>query len=917
MKRTKLSELDAWLILPVLLAAWILRLWRLGALALWGDEASFFWIAAKSLKDLYLYTSHAPFEHPLLAFIPYHFWIKFVPPSEFSLRFIGMSFTMLAIPLAYQTAKLWLKKSQAIIVSSFFAFAPLAACFREARAYPLALVLYTISLFLFSKLLTRGHSLTRLSALVFVNIAAFFVHYYAIILIVWEFLVLSFKAENAWKVRVVILFAFFTVLFVAIGWLLVSEGPRQSISTIVEKPRAKIPVDLERVFLEVLLGGPLIESIPLHIRIIVGLAWLLGIAGSFRTKRGWLLLSLIVWAFFFTWALPWHSINSRYFIYILLPLSILWASLTWPFPLRRLFPALITLTTLGVVWAYGWKLHFRLNSPENLYREALKQIEFMENPGDALLLYGPAQQSFLFNFYYKGKLTPEPISVEKAEKLQRRSFVLGMAMWGVDPEGKILRALRDNNYLGLEKWYSDWIYLGLYYPPPLIREELVLPESQASLSGQKHKIYLPLIVKEQGETPNALSTIELSRGEIRLTLNVAKADELEPDQAIYYTLCSENLASDGPLFFNVRLYDEQGSLWKSADYVLNNPCTRVAFIIPWGLPPGTYKVVPNLYNSSKGELLSFNIPEALATVKVKKTTKVEISPPVQADITFECGLQLLGAEKWPAQVNQGQTLPINLLWYIKEPCSDKLTVIIELRDNSGKVRSQAESKLYLPEPFTGIRTSLSLEIAGRLPHGIYQLSLRLLDEEGEVVKWEGKSEKRFLGISIGSAHSSGYVYPLGKIEVLPIPRSFRKPTPAENLEATIEDTARLIGYALSPEGPYRPGQTIKLTLYWYSLGEPDVSYNVFTHIVGPDGKIWGQKDNQPVNSTRPTTTWLKGEYVIDEYFIPLSPQASPGSYVLYVGMYEPFNGHRLPAYDPQGNRYPNDAIPLAIINVQD
>lgn len=911
----KVSKLNTWPILPILLAAWFLRLWRLGDLALWGDEASFFWIAAKPLKELFLYTFRAPFEHPPLAFIPYHLWVKLVEPGEFSLRFIGMSFTMLAVPLAYQTAKLWLNKSQAIVVSLFFAFAPLAACFREARGYPLALALYITSLLLFSKLLTEGPSSARVSVLALVNIAVFFVHYYAIILIVWEFLILSAKIGNTRRERIVILFAFFTVLAFAIGWLLLSEGPRQSISTIVEKPKAKIPVDLERVFLEVLLGGPLIEAIPLHVKVLIGVAWLLGVAGSLRVKRGWLPLSLIIWAFFSTWALPWHSINSRYFIYILLPLSILWASWVWPSSLRHAFLALITLTTLGVTWAYGWRLHFRLNSPENLYREALKHIEFMENPGDVLFLYGPGQQKFLFQFYYEGKLNPEPISIEKAKNLQRRSFVLGMAMWGTDPEGKILKALRDNNYLGWEKWYSDWVYLGIFYPPPLIQGEQVLSRPQTLLLNH---LYLPLIAKGQGETPSTLGISELSQGGLRFTLKVAKADELEPDQVIYYTLCSENLAPNDPLFFNVRLYDEKGHLWKSADYVLNSHCTRVAFIIPWGLPSGTYKAVPNLYSPAKGELLSsLEVPEALTTIKVKKTTRVEISPPVQAKITFECGLQLLGAEKWPAKVKEGETLPINLLWYFKEPCPDELTVVLELRDASGKVRGQAKGKIYIPEPFTGIRMALPLEIEGRLPRGLYQLSLKLLDKGGRAIKWEGESEKRFLGISVGDAQSSGYMYPLGKIEVLPIPRSFRKPNPSKTFEATLKDTARLIGYDLSPEGPNHPGQTLKLTLYWYSLGEPEVSYNVFTHFVGPDGKIWGQKDNQPVNNTRPTTTWLEGEYVVDEYSIPISSQAPPGSYVLYVGMYEPFSGQRLPAYDLQGNRYPNDAIPIAVVNVQD
>lgn len=910
-------DFKVWLIV-ILFGAWILRLWRLGTLALWGDEASFLWIAAKPLKEIFLYTFQAPFEHPFLGFIFYHFWIKLVNPTEFSLRFVGACLTLLSIPLAYQAAKLWLKKSQAFLVGLFFAFAPLASGFREARAYPIVLVLYMASLFLFSKLLLIGYNPIRLGIFVLINFLAFFTHYYALPLIIWELSILYIKTINKREGLVRILLISAILIGAIVTWFLTSKGPSQAISEVLKNPKPKNIVDIERVFLEVLLGGPLIETIPFHIKLIVGLAWFLGITGSFRLKRGWLWLSLIVWAFSFSWAIPWSSINSRYFIYILLPLSILWASKVWSF---RAIPSFITLITLGILWFYGWKLHFRLNTPENLYREAIKQVEYMEKAGDALFLYGSPSQIFLFRHYYKGHLSPEFISLERAENLSKRSFILGLAMWGTDPQGRILRALREKAYLGWENWFCDWVYLGLYYPPPAVQEGKGLGQhitkTQIPLQEQRYALHIPLIVNnwhELYDTPVASET-EINLEGLTFKLNSVKSIELKHPQAIYYTLClSEGSAPSTPLFLNVRLYDEDGKLWKSSDYTINYPCTRAAFVIPWGIPPGTYKVLVNFYNAARGETLS---PPALAeTINVIKTTEADIFPPIYANIMFEHGIKLLGTEKWPTSVIQGQKLPINILWYFKEPISGKLTVLLELKDPSGKVRSQVKGELNADKPPIGLAISLPLEIQGRLPQGIYQLSLKLFDEEGKPLRWKGEIERRFLGVSIGKVLSSGFVYPLGKIEVMALPRSFHKPKPSSLFIASLQNIAELVKYDLDPKGTIRPDRTLKLTLYWYAIGEPEVPYTVFTHLVGPDSKIWGQKDNQPVNNTRPTTTWLKGEFITDEYLIPINLQAPPGRYVIYVGMYDPVTGQRVPAYDQSGNRYPNDAIPIAVINVE-
>jgi hypothetical protein len=96
------------------------------------------------------------------------------------------------------------------------------------------------------------------------------------------------------------------------------------------------------------------------------------------------------------------------------------------------------------------------------------------------------------------------------------------------------------------------------------------------------------------------------------------------------------------------------------------------------------------------------------------------------------------------------------------------------------------------------------------------------------------------------------------------------------------------------------GASIPLTLVWYAEQQPATGYTVFTHLVGPDGMLWGQWDNPPVWGTYPTTEWEAGETVFDQYLIPVSDDAPTGKYHLLVGLYDPVTGKRLAVLSNNG-----------------
>jgi hypothetical protein len=167
----------------------------------------------------------------------------------------------------------------------------------------------------------------------------------------------------------------------------------------------------------------------------------------------------------------------------------------------------------------------------------------------------------------------------------------------------------------------------------------------------------------------------------------------------------------------------------------------------------------------------------------------------------------------------------------------------------------------------------ALRIAPDVPATSYQLKVRLASTPAEAV--------------------------LGSIEIEGRARQFEVPAISHPQPAQLGEAIRFLGFDLEEE-QVRAGDVLHLTLYWQCLAVCDVSYTTFAHLLGGDSRIWGQKDSVPGSGTMPTTSWVSGEVIVDEYEIPVSADAPTGEYALEIGMYPAETGRRLPVYDPAG-----------------
>jgi hypothetical protein len=91
----------------------------------------------------------------------------------------------------------------------------------------------------------------------------------------------------------------------------------------------------------------------------------------------------------------------------------------------------------------------------------------------------------------------------------------------------------------------------------------------------------------------------------------------------------------------------------------------------------------------------------------------------------------------------------------------------------------------------------------------------------------------------------------------------------------------------------RAGTEVSEVLRWRALAVPNGDYTVFVHLIGPDGKLWGQVDSPPLRGYFPTKGWTPGLDLVDRYSIPVDSRAPPGTYDVEVGLYRPDSGERL------------------------
>lgn len=134
---------------------------------------------------------------------------------------------------------------------------------------------------------------------------------------------------------------------------------------------------------------------------------------------------------------------------------------------------------------------------------------------------------------------------------------------------------------------------------------------------------------------------------------------------------------------------------------------------------------------------------------------------------------------------------------------------------------------------------------------------------------------------------------LARLPVETADRLFTAPGYQTPLAAAFTDVAVLEGFTLET-ARIPAGEDFTLTLVWQAQVTPVASYVVFNHLLDANGRVIAQHDGVPVDGTRPTTSWVAGEYLVDTHRLEFLHPDYRGPAHLEVGLYNPETGARVP-----------------------
>lgn len=372
------------------------------------------------------------------------------------------------------------------------------------------------------------------------------------------------------------------------------------------------------------------------------------------------------------------------------------------------------------------------------------------------------------------------------------------------------------------------------------------------------------------------------------------------------------------LIVKIQLQDVAGNVWQELEAELLNeryfypqhwgseetPVVSYRLDLPPAMPPGTYLVKLSLVDrKTNGQLPVRSTAEHgggvvydAGTVELDVSSeavdpgRLEMTPVADA-FWFGGDLRLLGVAGSNLNVQAGGEVPLELIWQADGRLPAGLQLALQLNGTEPEIFPLSGFDSGNWKPGTVLRQIYSFPVPGDMRSGDYEISLTLLDSDGE----------KFADPSV----SAGIVNVEAVDRLYALPKDIAVP-----LEIRYEPGIVLRGVSPGKINAV-PGEPLSLTLYWQTEVKTKEPVTAFIHILDSNGSIVAQADRWPGGV--PSNIWSQDQVIIDEYHLTLPEDMAPGDYRIVTGLYTASNGKRLRAFDNSGENIDGDLFILPLV----
>jgi hypothetical protein len=272
-------------------------------------------------------------------------------------------------------------------------------------------------------------------------------------------------------------------------------------------------------------------------------------------------------------------------------------------------------------------------------------------------------------------------------------------------------------------------------------------------------------------------------------------------------------------------------------------------------------------------------------------------------------MKLLGYSLPQASVQPGQSLRLTLYWQAEIAMDRNWSIFVHVVDDQGVIVAQRDRY-----PGNGSLATTLLS-AGQTFADTYVIPIPVVTVAPAAAHIEvglyDLSDGTRLPLASGTDALALAPVMLAARPEIDLPAIGALPNPLnENFDNQIE----LIGYDLDRRAA-RPGDTIRVTLYWRARAPIHTNYSVFAHVRGQGETLWAGQDSWPQQGAAPTAGWQPGQVISDTHSLQIKTATPPGQYDLEVGLYDA-GGQRLLQYDADGLPTDLDFVYLSRLRVE-